>query len=60
MPEERELTSKLTDWIVQGMRAHRILDGIVRIKYANNVGKLAAWTTASHIERAPKPATPTP
>ena len=28
-------------------------DGIVRITYANNPGKLAAWISASHIERAP-------
>ena len=32
----------------------RILDGIVRIKYVNDVGKLAAWLSASHIEKAPK------
>ena len=55
-----EAGAELGDWIVQGIRARRILDGIVRIKYATNVGKLAAWTTASHIERAATPATPTP
>jgi hypothetical protein len=30
------------------------LDGVVKNKYRNNVGKLAAWTSASHIEKAPK------
>jgi hypothetical protein len=38
----------------------RILDGIVRNVYANNPGKLAAWLSASHVEKAPKKkATPT-
>jgi len=40
------------------------LDSIVRIKYANNPQKLAAWTVASHLEKAPQhptpPAPPTP
>ena len=30
------------------------LDGIMKNKYANNPGALAEWTSASHIERAPK------
>jgi hypothetical protein len=34
--------------------AVRILDGIVKNKYANNPGKLAAWLSASHVEKAPK------
>lgn len=34
--------------------AVRILDGIVKNKYANNPGKLAAWISASHVEKAPK------
>jgi len=36
----------------------RILDGIVRNKYANDPGKLAAWLSASHVEKkkeTPKP-----
>ena len=32
----------------------RILDGIVKNKYANNPGKLASWISASHVEKAPK------
>jgi hypothetical protein len=34
--------------------------GIVRNVYANNPGKLAAWLSASHVERSPKKKTPTP
>ena len=54
-----EAGAALEDWVLQGMRIRRTLDGIVRITYANNPGKLAAWLNASHIERAPsKPSTP--
>lgn len=38
----------------------RTLDGIVRNKYANDPGKLAAWISASHVEKAPKKKDPTP
>jgi len=39
----------------------RILGGTVRNKYANDPGKLAAWLSASQVERAPKKEeTPTP
>lgn len=44
----------------QGMIIVRILDGIARNVYANNPGKLAAWLSASHVEKAPKKKTPTP
>lgn len=40
------------------MVARRILDGIVRNVYRNDTGKLAAWISASHIEKAPKTQTP--
>ena len=47
--------------IRQGMVIVRTLDGIVRNVYANNPGKLAAWLSASHVEKAPKKkAPPTP
>ena len=40
------------------------LDAIVCNKYNRNAAKLAAWESASHIERAPqrekKPKVPTP
>jgi hypothetical protein len=32
----------------------RILDAIVKNKYANDPGKLAAWISASHVEKPPK------
>lgn len=38
--------------------AVRILDGIVKNKYINNPGKLAAWISASHVVKAPSPPTP--
>jgi len=49
-------TSK-TRWckkIREGMVIVRILDGIVRNRYANDPGKLAAWISASHVEKAPR------
>jgi len=58
-----EATADIEDWVVQGMRSRRILDGIVRNVFVNDPGKLAAWTQASHIERPPKktaPVTPPP
>jgi hypothetical protein len=45
-----ETASKLRQMNV----AVRTLDGIVKNKYANNPGKLAAWISASHVEKAPK------
>lgn len=56
-----EAVAEIEDWVTQGMRSRRILDGIVKIRYANNPGKLAAWISAAHIEKAPaKPKPPTP
>ena len=43
-----------------GMVIVRIFDGIVKNKYANDPGKLAAWISASHVEKAPKKKAPTP
>lgn len=53
-----------------GLAAVRELDTIVRNVYAGNEAELAAWESASHVERAPQraeeeeaeepPATPTP
>ena len=42
------------------LAAVRQLDGPVRIRYAGNPGKLAEWTAASHLERAPRRAKPEP
>jgi|GEM_PF-1481838 len=38
----------------EGMVIVRVLDGIVKNRYANDPGKLAAWISASHVEKAPK------
>jgi hypothetical protein len=43
-----------------GMVIVRILDGIVKNRYANGPGKLATWISASHVEKAPKKKEPTP
>lgn len=53
-------TAEIGAEIRKGMVARRILDGVVKNKYRTNVGKLAAWLSASHIERAPKSAAPAP
>lgn len=59
MSEQVAATAELGATIRRGMQALRVLEGVVRNKYRDNVGKLAAWETASHIERAPKsPTTP--
>lgn len=55
-------TVGLTDSARRGMTNSRKLDAIVRITYDGNPTKLAAWTVARHLEKAPKKtvATPTP
>lgn len=59
--ERVKATAELGAAIRRGMIAHRILKGVVSNRYRNDVGKLAAWISASHIERAPKkPASPNP
>ncbi|MFN0139122.1 MAG: hypothetical protein ACKVQW_03410 [Pyrinomonadaceae bacterium] len=47
-------TGGLFDMARRGMGLSRKLNSIVRIKYTDNPAKLAAWTLASHLERAPK------
>jgi hypothetical protein len=42
-----------------GMVIVRILDGIVRNRYAIDPGKLTAWISASRVEKAPKKKEPT-
>lgn len=36
-----------------GLIIVRILEAVVKNKFANNPGKLAAWLTANHVEEAP-------
>ncbi|HEX8369077.1 MAG TPA: hypothetical protein VF604_11100 [Pyrinomonadaceae bacterium] len=47
-------TAEIDSAIRRAMIARRILLGVVKNKYRNNVGKLAAWLSASHIEKAPR------
>lgn len=47
-------TAEIGAEIRKAMVARRILMGVVKNIYRNNVGKLAAWLSASHIEKAPK------
>ena len=44
--------------IEDGMKIVRELDAIVRNTFRNDVVTLAEWTSARHIERAPRPAAP--
>jgi hypothetical protein len=54
-------TANMGEIVRRGMIIRRILDGIIKNKYRDNPGKLAAWATASHIERpAKKKVPPTP
>ncbi len=43
-----------------GMILVRTLDAIVKNRYAESPGKLAAWTSAKHVEKAPKKKDPPP
>jgi len=57
---EQSATADTSLKIQAGMVTVRILDGIVRNVYANDPGKLAAWISASLVEKAPKKQAPTP
>lgn len=49
--EQVAATAEIGAAVRRGMIAKRILDGVVKNKYRNNVGKLAAWLSASHVEK---------
>ncbi len=49
-----EATANLATAIQQGLADVRELDAIVRNTYAGNEAELAAWESASHVERAPR------
>lgn len=53
-------TASIDDLIERGMKIVRELDPIMRNIYENNPGKLAAWLSASRVERAPRRTPPTP
>jgi hypothetical protein len=54
--EQVAATAEIGSLVRRGMIAVRVLNGVIKNKYRDNVGKLAAWATASHIERTPKSA----
>lgn len=45
---------ELDDALGRGVEAVRKLTSLMKVKYTNNPGKLAEWTAATHIERAPR------
>jgi hypothetical protein len=53
-------TAEIGESIRRGMIALRITDAVMKNIYAALPGKLAAWLSASHIERDPQKAKPTP
>ena len=58
--EHAEATGGMNDAMQKMMNYSRSRDKFVRLKYRNNPAKLAAWTVASHLERAPKRQQETP
>lgn len=53
-------TAAIDDEVESGMGALRELDPIMRNTYANDPASLAAWTSASHVERPPRNRTKQP
>ncbi|HEX8178408.1 MAG TPA: hypothetical protein VF525_02585 [Pyrinomonadaceae bacterium] len=55
-------TAAIDDALERGLKAVQRLDVIVRNKFHDDPAALAAWTSASHVARAPKhkPVTPQP
>jgi hypothetical protein len=55
-------TAAIEELIENGMRIVRELDAVMRNLYANSPSNLAAWLSASHVERPPRRAkvAPTP
>ncbi len=53
-------TAGVDDQTDAGMKAEKYLDAIMFNVYRDNPVKLAAWRTARHVKRAPRPAPPTP
>jgi len=49
---------ELDDALADGVASVRRLTSLMKVKYANNPGKLAEWMAASHIERPPRRARP--
>jgi len=49
---------ELDDALARGVEIVRKLTSLMKVRYANNPGKLAEWAAATHIERAPRRARP--
>lgn len=47
-------TADIGEEVRKGMICVRTMDGAVKNKYRGNTGKLAAWLSASHVEREPQ------
>jgi hypothetical protein len=45
---------ELDDALAHGVEIVRKLTSLVKVRYANNPGKLAEWMAASHIQRPPR------
>lgn len=45
---------ELDDALAHGVEIVRKLTSLMKVKYANNPGKRAEWTAATHIERSPR------
>jgi|ERR1044072_2164219 hypothetical protein len=45
---------ELDDALGRGVETVRKLTSLIKVKYTNKPGKLAEWTAATHIERAPR------
>lgn len=65
-PEEAESsqvekTFQLGEAVREGSLARRILKDLMKLKYKNNPARMAAWNSASHLERTDKKVeSPTP
>ena len=53
-------TAQITGLVREGRKLRNYLDAIFRTVYVNNPEKLAAWTSASHVEHSPHHATAAP
>ncbi len=58
--EKISATASIGDAVQNGLEALRRLRAVVPNKYRDNPTKLAAWTSASHVERAAKKKAETP
>lgn len=56
--EKVSATAAIDDEIERGMNAARRLDAIVQNVYHDDAVKLAAWTSARHVQKSPRPSAP--